>query len=131
MCYEETADFAFLGIAIGYRMFPCWEHWRYYELFSERQMKVVNRQLLFDFVRTHADARSSIGAWLNEAEAAKWGHPAEMKQRFPNASLLPAGRVIFNIKGNTYRLDVKINYPSQIVLVSRVATHAEYSKWKF
>jgi mRNA interferase HigB len=48
-----------------------------------------------------------------------------------SASFLADYRVVFNLKGNTYRLDVKVSYVSQIVLIMRIGTHAEYNAWKF
>ena len=49
-----------------------------------------------------------------------------MKARFPSASIVAGNRVVFNIKGNDYRLVVKINYSYRIVHVRFVGTHAEY-----
>lgn len=92
-------------------------------------MKVVARQILFDFCQKHSNCSSQIGAWIAEVEEAVWKSPRDMKARYPNASILSGGRVVFNIKGNNYRLEVQINYVSQVVLIKRIGTHAEYSKW--
>lgn len=51
--------------------------------------------------------------------------------RFPHASILSENRVIFNIKGNRYRLEVKVSYVAQVIFIKRIGTHAEYSKWTF
>jgi mRNA interferase HigB len=92
-------------------------------------MKVVNVEILNEFGHKHADCAAPLLAWLAEARAANWTSPADLKQRYPSASLLPGDRVIFNIKGNSYRLDTKINFTARLVFVKRVGTHAEYSKW--
>jgi mRNA interferase HigB len=93
-------------------------------------MKVVGRNVLDEFGQTHADVSSQINSWLCEVEDAKWQSPADLKRRYPHASILSDNRVIFNLKGNHYRLETKISYTMQIVFLKRMGTHAEYSKWK-
>ena len=93
-------------------------------------MKVVGRNVLDDFGQTHADVSSQINSWLCEVEDAQWQSPADLKRRYPHASILSDNRVIFNLKGNNYRLETKISYALKIVFVKRMGTHAEYSKWK-
>lgn len=94
-------------------------------------MKVLNRKILDDFKKKHANARSQIDAWIAEAEESAWKSPADIKERFVSASFLPNDRVVFNIKGNQYRLDVKIAYQAKVVFVKRIGTHAEYNSWTF
>jgi mRNA interferase HigB len=69
-----------------------------------------------------------LKAWFNEAEKANWESPAEIKLDYPSASVLPDNRVVFNIKGNTYRLVVKINYKFGLVWIRFIGTHAGYDK---
>lgn len=94
-------------------------------------MNVVGRGTLEDFKKRHADARGPLDSWLSEAEAADWHTPEDIKARYPSASIISGGRVVFNIKGNSYRLDVKVAYQTRVVLVVRVGTHAEYDNWEF
>lgn len=94
-------------------------------------MRIVGKENIEDFSRSHADARSQLASWLNEAEEAEWQKPNDIKVRYPHASLLAGNRVIFNIKGNNYRIDTKISYKFQVVQIIRIGTHAEYAKWKF
>ena len=94
-------------------------------------MKVVGRKKLEAFSRRHADVRSQIQAWLCEVEEAQWQTPHDVKARYTTASFLGDNRVVFNLKGNKYRLDVKLSYKNQVVLIKRIGTHAEYSTWKF
>ena len=91
-------------------------------------MQLVGLLKLDAFKRTHADSRGPLDAWQKEVEAARWNGPQEIKVRYPNASFLADNRVIFNIKGNTYRLVVKARYQNGIVLIEWVGTHAEYDK---
>ena len=92
-------------------------------------MKVVGRNVLEEFGRNHADVLSQLKCWLREAESAEWQSPKDIKQRYPHASILSDNRVIFNLKGNKYRLEAKINYTVGLVLIKRMGTHGEYSKW--
>ena len=94
-------------------------------------MKVVGRKRIDDFCRDHADARAPLASWLAESEEANWQTPTDVKERYATASFLGDGRVVFNIKGNKYRLDTKISYKNQTVLIKRIGTHAEYDKWIF
>lgn len=92
-------------------------------------MRVVGLEIMNKFINQHGDVRDQMRAWVCEALEATWKNPAEIKARYASASFLSDNRVVFNIKGNKYRLEVKVNYKSQIVLLKRVGTHSEYSKW--
>jgi mRNA interferase HigB len=93
-------------------------------------MKVVGRTLLGEFAGRHSDAAPQLSAWLLEVEEARWESPKDVKLRYPHASVLAGNCMIFNIKGNRYRLEAKINYAAKVLAIIRVGTHAEYSKWK-
>jgi mRNA interferase HigB len=93
-------------------------------------MRIVGREVLHEFLLQHADAKTATNAWLAEAEDAEWKTPMDVKERYPHASILSDNRVIFNLKGNRYRMEVKIGYQNQIVLIKRAGTHAEYSRWE-
>lgn len=94
-------------------------------------MKVVGKQYIDEFCDAHSDARAQMSAWLYEAEESTWQTPIDIKNRYASASFLSDNRVIFNVKGNRYRIDTKVSYKNQVVIIIRVGTHAEYSKWKF
>ncbi len=94
-------------------------------------MKVVGRRALDDFKRRHADARSHVDEWIRDVEEAEWQSPRDIKAKYVTASFLADNRVVFNLKGNSYRLDVKVSYENQVVLIKRIGTHAEYDNWKF
>ena len=82
------------------------------------------------FCRRHADVDQQVKAWVAEAKQARWHEPADVKERYPSASFLEGDRVVFNLKGNKYRLLVRVGYKSGIVRVQKMGTHAEYDKWK-
>ncbi len=94
-------------------------------------MKVVRKRTLENFKRRHADARSQVDAWICEVEEAEWESPNDIKAKYVTASFLADNRVVFNLKGNNYRLDVKVNYTTKVVFVKRIGTHADYDNWKF
>ena len=74
------------------------------------------------------DAKDPLLAWYREVVKADWDTPAKIHDRYPNASILGDSRVVFNIKGNAYRVVVKINYPGRIVYLRYVGTHADYDR---
>jgi mRNA interferase HigB len=91
-------------------------------------MRVIARKTIRDFYEQHADSKTPLEAWFHEAVAARWRGPQDIKHRYPSADILPDNRVVFNIKGNTYRLIVKIHYNTGITYIRFVGTHAEYDK---
>jgi mRNA interferase HigB len=76
----------------------------------------------------YADSEVSLRAWYYDAKAADWAKSNELKQQFKNASIIGDGRVVFNIKGNTYRLVVAIDYDFQVMFVRFIGTHKQYDK---
>lgn len=91
-------------------------------------MRVIARKTIRDFYEQHAGSKASLEAWFHETVAARWHGPQDIKRRYPPADILPGNRVVFNIKGNTYRLIVKIHYNTGIVFIRFVGTHAEYDR---
>lgn len=93
-------------------------------------MDVIGRDKLESLAQRHPEVRGHCAAWLLEVEAARWRTPNDLKQSFASASLLGEGRVVFNLKGNRYRLLVRVAYHTGIVIVLRAGTHAEYDRWQ-
>lgn len=91
-------------------------------------MRVIAKKTLREFWEQHPDCEQQLKAWYQEAEAAVWKVPNDIKREYPSASFLINNRVVFNIKGNHYRLIVKINYAYQIMWIRFVGTHAAYDK---
>jgi mRNA interferase HigB len=92
-------------------------------------MKILGKNVLSTFKADHDDARSQVDAWEAEVGAMDWQKPSDIKARYASASLLADNHVIFNIKGNKYRLLVQVAYKNKIVLVKKAGTHQEYVKW--
>jgi len=91
-------------------------------------MRVISKKTLRVFWIKHKDSEEPLKAWFKEAEEASWKTPQEIKLRYPTASFLQNNRVVFNIKGNNYRLIVKINYDFSLVWIRFIGTHSEYDK---
>ena len=91
-------------------------------------MRVFARKTLREFWTNHSDSEDSLKSWFSEAGNSQWESPADIKDKYPHASILAGNRVVFNIKGNNYRLVVKINYDYGQVFIRFVGTHAEYDK---
>lgn len=85
--------------------------------------------MLENFKEKHTEVNSQIDAWYAEVRSANWGKPLDIKQRYSTASILPNDQVVFNLKGNKYRLLVQVNYKNKIVLIKKIGTHKEYLKW--
>ena len=92
------------------------------------KLRVIARKILRGFWERHPDCEQQLKAWYQEASKAEWKSPNVIKRDYPSASFLADNRVVFNIKGNHYRLIVKINYDYQMVWVRFIGTLADYDK---
>jgi mRNA interferase HigB len=91
-------------------------------------MRIIAKRGLRDFWEKHPAAKEPLLAWYHEVAREDWDNPAEVKERYRNASIVGDNRVVFNVKGNDYRLVVRVNYRHRIVYIRFVGTHAEYDK---
>jgi len=105
------------------RLFPIWEHANLWKL------RVFNRSTLVIFRKKYPDAEKPLRLWFSIASKARWAGPADIRRVFGTADFLAGNRVVFDIKGNSYRLVVQIKYaPLCIVFIRFVGTHAEYDR---
>ena len=91
-------------------------------------MRVIAKKILREFWEKHSDCEQQLKSWYQEASNAEWTSPNEIKSEYPSASILSNNRIVFNIKGNNYRLIIKINYDYQIVWIRFIGTHSEYDR---
>jgi mRNA interferase HigB len=91
-------------------------------------MTVVKRKTLIEYGKKYVDAKGQLDAWYHEADKARWYGPQDIKERYPSASLLRNNVVVFNIKGNRYRLIVRVEYRVQVLFITWFGPHAEYDK---
>jgi mRNA interferase HigB len=91
-------------------------------------MRIVSKKTLREFWEQplYSDSKGQLEAWHEEVLQANWSTPQELKAQFRSASILQDSRVVFNIKGNDYRLIVKINYPYKMLYVRFIGTHEMY-----
>jgi mRNA interferase HigB len=91
-------------------------------------MNIVAIKTLRDFWARHPAAEQPLKTWVDDVSRARWATPADIKGAYRSASFLHNRRVVFNIKGNDYRLIVSVAYRFQAVYVKFVGTHAEYDR---
>ena len=91
-------------------------------------MRVIAKRTLRDFWTIHSDAEQQLTAWFRETEKSNWQSLNDLKKEYPSASILKNNRVVFNIKGNNYRLIVKLNLDYQLCWIRFIGTHAQYDK---
>ena len=97
-------------------------------------MRVIARSTLSRFLETlrgrkdEAAVKSARDAWYYEVESAKWSGPADVKRTYANASIIDSERVVFNIKGNSYRLIAAVDYPRRVLFIKWLGSHVEYDR---
>lgn len=89
-------------------------------------MRVISKRALREFWEDYPDARQALQTRYADAKQANWQSPMEVKATYANASILPNNRVVFNIKGNHYRLVVAVNYGYGMEFIRFVGTHRKY-----
>lgn len=84
--------------------------------------------MLRDFWVKYPVCEQQLKSWYQEAESANWRTPRDIKKEYPSASVITNNRIVFNIKGNQFRLIVKINYNFGMVWIRFIGTHQQYDK---
>ena len=92
------------------------------------RMRIISRKALRDSWEKHPDARQPLQAWYADVKHADWKSPSDIKAAYRNASFLANNRVVFNIKGNDYRLIASVQYQAGALAIRFFGTHAEYDK---
>lgn len=91
-------------------------------------MHVISRLKLIAFWKKHPHSEIPLRIWFKKVEQAKWKSVNKLKEDFPSADYVGNNRVVFNIKGNNYRIVVLVFFDGQKVFIRFVGTHAEYDK---
>lgn len=93
-------------------------------------MRIIKEKTLSDYciLSKYKQAQESLKAWVYEIKFSSWDNANELKSKYMNASIISSKRVVFNIKGNDYRLIVDIEYKLRIVFIVWFGTHSEYDK---
>ncbi|MGF7138508.1 type II toxin-antitoxin system HigB family toxin [Roseimarinus sediminis] len=90
--------------------------------------RIFSKGTLRAYWEKHADCEQHLKTWYDTAMNADWKSPVDVKKTYSSASVLKGGRIVFNIKGNTYRLITKINFEKQWMFIRFIGTHVEYDK---
>jgi mRNA interferase HigB len=91
-------------------------------------VRIISRRVLREFWIKHPDATTALQTWFSDVEQATWNSPADIKEVYRNASFIANNRVVFNIKGNHYRLVVVVIYQHGVVYIRFVGTHTQYDR---
>ena len=97
-------------------------------------MRIISRRTLREFVasraghKNHAALKAALDAWFDEAKNARWTTTADIKRAYATASVVTAERIVFNIKGNAYRLVVAVDFEKSIIWIKWIGTHREYDR---
>jgi mRNA interferase HigB len=91
-------------------------------------LRIISNKILREFWEIHPDCEQQLKSWFKETNKAVWKNSNDIKSEYPSASILINNRFVFNIKGNKYRLIVKINFEYEMVWVRFIGTNAQYDK---
>ncbi len=97
-------------------------------------MRIIARRTLREYVASlagHKDQRAlkaALDAWFDEVKKAQWKSTAELKRSYATASIVTADRIVFNVKGNAYRLVVAVDFEKGIVWIKWIGTHRDYDR---
>jgi mRNA interferase HigB len=97
-------------------------------------MRIIARRTLREFVEgraghhDHPALKAAVDAWFDEVRRAQWGSSVDVKQSYASASVISSERIVFNIKGNDYRLVVAVDYRRQVVWIKWIGTHHDYDE---
>ena len=97
-------------------------------------MRIIARRTLLAFIETRAGhkdqpaLKAALNAWFSEVKKANWASTADVKRRYASASVVSAERIVFNIKGNSYRLVVAVDFEKSIVWIKWIGTHRDYDR---
>ena len=97
-------------------------------------MRIIARRTLREFVQAlsgrkdQSAVKAALDAWFDEASKASWKSTADVKRRYATASVISAERIVFNIKGNDYRLVAAVHYNRRMMFIRFIGTHREYDK---
>lgn len=89
--------------------------------------RIFSKRTIRQFWEVHADSEQYLKTWFETVLIADWKSPHDVKNNFANASILKGNRIVFNIKGNSYRLIAKFNFEKQWVFIKFIGTHNEHN----
>jgi mRNA interferase HigB len=97
-------------------------------------MRIIARRTLREYVESRARHRdqqalkAALDAWFDEVRKAKWSSTADIKRLYASASIVTSDRIVFNIRGNAYRLVAAVDFEKGIVWIKWLGTHRDYDR---
>ena len=92
------------------------------------ELRIISKKVLREFWTVHSDCEQQLKSWYQEVSKNSWGNLNELKSDYPKVSILNNNRVCFNIRGNKYRLIVKISFGHQTMWIRFIGSHSDYDK---
>ena len=91
-------------------------------------MRIIAKRALREFWERYPDAESWLQAWHDQVRREDWDSPATIQRHHPRASIVGNDRVVFRIRGNNYRMVLRVFFPGRIAYIRFIGTHAEYDR---
>ena len=91
-------------------------------------MRLIKIKTLKQFWDKHTDSQVALNSWANIVKRKQWDSFNDIKKTFGSADVIAGNRCVFNIKGNKYRLVVKVHYNTKIMYIRFIGTHSEYDR---
>jgi len=93
-----------------------------------RVKRIFSKRTLREYWEKEHESRPYLETWYESVKKANWTKPSDIQKFYATVSILKGSRVVFNIKGNSYRLVAKINYEKSWLFIRFIGTHKEYDQ---
>ena len=90
--------------------------------------RIFSKGTLREYWEIHPDSEQYLKTWYDTVMNSDWKTPKEVRQTYASSSILKDNRIVFNIKGKSYRLVAKFNFEKQWIFIRLIGTHSEYDK---
>ena len=97
-------------------------------------MRIIARRTLREFLerrrgyKDHTALKAAVDACFDEVKKARWSGTSDVKRSYATASMVSADRIVFNIKGNDYRLVIAVDFEKSVVWIKWIGTHKDYDR---
>jgi len=91
-------------------------------------VRIISKRKLIECWEKHPECKRPLTNWYNVSKKVSWENINQVKDTFPYVSILSNSRIVFNIKGNDFRLIIEARFKMELLYICWVGTHAEYNK---
>jgi len=109
-------------------LFPFWELFTIFATDIKQMERIFAKSTLRQFWEKYSDSEQYLKTWYDTAMNSDWKTPNDVKKTYASVSILKDSRIVFNIKGNSYRLVTKFNFEKQWIFIRFIGTHTDYEK---